>query len=94
VISDAWEGLDAFFAPGEEIVIARDSEDVVGAMRMGAAERDALARRARERTLDEHTSARRAAELEGLLDAAFGAAEGAGESVEAEWRAQLTVAEG
>ena len=87
VISDAWEGLDAFFAPGEEIVLARDTGDVVRAMRMSGGERDALARRARERTLDEHTSARRAAELEALLDAAFGAAEGAAE----EW--QATVAE-
>jgi spore maturation protein CgeB len=94
VISDAWEGLDAFFAPGDEIVIARDTDDVVRAMRMPDAERDALARRARERTLDEHTSARRAAELESLLDAAFGAAEGAGDAAEAEWRAQGTVAEG
>lgn len=94
VISDAWEGLDAFFAPGEEIVIARDTDDVVRAMRMDDAERGALARRARERTLDEHTSARRAAELEGLLDAAFGAAEGAGDSAEAEWRAPGTAAEG
>jgi spore maturation protein CgeB len=98
VISDDWEGLDAFFRPGEEIVIARDTDDVVRAMRMPDAERDALARRARERTLDEHTSARRAAELEGLLDAAFGAAEGAGEPAEwsgeaAEW-GQATVAEG
>ena len=87
VISDDWEGLDAFFTPGEEIVIARGTDDVVRAMRMPDAERDGLARRARERTLDEHTSARRAAELEALLDAAFGAAEGAAE----EW--QATVAE-
>jgi spore maturation protein CgeB len=94
VITDDWQGLDAFFAPGEEIVIARDTDDVVGAMRMPDAERRALARRARERTLDEHTSARRAAELESLLDAAFGAAEGAGESVDVEWRAQGTVSEG
>lgn len=90
VVSDEWEGLEAFFAPGEEIVIARDTDDVVRAMRMPNAERDALARRARERTLDEHTSARRAAELESLLDAAFGA----GEALEASeaWRADGTLA--
>lgn len=90
LISDAWEGLDAFFAPGSEIVTARDTDDVVGAMRMPDAERDAMARRARERTLDEHTSARRAAELESLLDAAFGAAD----SVDAGWRARDSEAEG
>jgi spore maturation protein CgeB len=92
VVSDEWEGLDAFFTPGEEIVIARDTEDVVRALRMPDAERAALARRARERTLDEHTSARRAAELEALLDAAFGAAEGAGEAAP-EW-SRGTPAEG
>ncbi|MGN6126796.1 MAG: glycosyltransferase family protein, partial [Humibacter sp.] len=29
IISDWWEGLDTLFTPGEEIVIARSSEDVV-----------------------------------------------------------------
>jgi spore maturation protein CgeB len=90
LVSDAWEGLDAFFAPGSEIVTARDTDDVVAALRMPDVERQAMARRARERTLDEHTSARRAAELEALLDAAFGAAD----SVDSGWRARDTVAEG
>jgi spore maturation protein CgeB len=95
VVSDDWEGLDAFFVPGEEIVIARDTDDVVQAMRLPDAERDAVARRARERTLDEHTSARRAAELEALLDAAFGAGEAvdAAEPADA-WRARETLAGG
>jgi spore maturation protein CgeB len=92
VISDDWEGLDAFFAPGEEIVIARGADDVVGALRMTDAERDGVARRARERTLDEHTSARRAAELESLLDSAFGAGDAA--VARDGWRAAGTVAEG
>jgi hypothetical protein len=70
--------------------VARDTDGVVRAMRMPDGERDAVARRARERTLDEHTSARRAAELEGLLDAAFGAGEAvdAVEAAEA-WRETL-----
>ncbi|HEX6037854.1 glycosyltransferase, partial [Longimicrobium sp.] len=79
------------------IVIARDTDDVVRAMRMTDGERDALARRARERTLDEHTSAHRAARLEQVLDAAFGAGEAvdAMESVHsAEWRAPEPVVEG
>ena len=93
VVTDAWEGLDAFFRPGEEVVTARDTRDVVEAMRMPDAERRALARRARERTLDEHTSARRAAELEALLDAACGAAAGGREAAApAGWRAPRPVA--
>lgn len=95
VVSDDWEGLDAFFTPGEEIVIARGTDNVVQAMRMGDGARDAIARRARERTLDEHTSARRAAELEALLDGAFGAggaADAAG--VPAGWRTAAHTAAG
>jgi spore maturation protein CgeB len=79
VVSDAWEGLDAFFTPGAEIVVAHGTADVIAAMEMDHGERDRLARAARERTLHEHTSERRVAELEQVLDAAFGAAEGAAE---------------
>lgn len=71
VISDAWEGLDAFFHPGDEIILAHDADKVVAALHMGDAARNALARRARERTLDEHTSAHRVLELERLLEGAL-----------------------
>lgn len=87
VVSDVWEGLEAFFAPGSEIVFAHDTGDVIQAMRMTDEERARLARAARERTLDEHTSERRVMELEQVLDAAFGAAEGA-----AEWDVPGTLA--
>ncbi|MGY2050972.1 CgeB family protein [Methylobacterium sp. JK268] len=70
LITDAWEGLDAFFAPGREIVVARTTRDVVDALAMDEAERAALAAAARARTLDEHSSARRAADLVALLDRA------------------------
>jgi spore maturation protein CgeB len=63
VLSDAWEGLDAFYTPGEEILIARDTDDALAALDLDEAERLRISRRARERTLDEHTAARRAAEL-------------------------------
>lgn len=68
ILSDEWEGLDAFFAPGEEILVARDTADAVAALESGDEELAALARRARERALAEHTSARRALELEQLLE--------------------------
>src|SRR3954464_7115231 len=32
IISDAWEGLDSFFASGTEIIVARSSEDVMRAL--------------------------------------------------------------
>jgi spore maturation protein CgeB len=67
ILSDWWEGLDAFFAPGEEILIAHDTADAVAALDMTDAGRQAMARRARERTLDCHTAAIRASELEETL---------------------------
>jgi spore maturation protein CgeB len=72
LLSDAWEGLDAFFRPGEEILVARTASDTVAALSTSDEELARMARAARERTLGEHTSERRAAELEALLEAAFG----------------------
>jgi spore maturation protein CgeB len=63
VLSDAWEGLDAFYTPGEEIIVAQTTEDALAALDMDEAERARIARRARERTIAEHTGAHRAAEL-------------------------------
>jgi spore maturation protein CgeB len=67
VISDWWEGLDAFFAPGREIVIARRTDDVLAALDLDDASRAAIAAAARERVLAEHTSAHRARELVALV---------------------------
>jgi spore maturation protein CgeB len=67
VISDGWEGLDHFFNPGEEIVLARSAGDCIAALSLDDAELARMARRARERTLDEHTAEHRARELEAVL---------------------------
>ena len=65
IISDWWEGLDALFVPGEEILIARTARDTLEYLRdLGPEERRAIGERARERVLSEHTAAHRAAELE------------------------------
>ncbi|MET0398686.1 MAG: glycosyltransferase [Longimicrobiaceae bacterium] len=73
ILSDAWTGLDEFFAPGEEILVARTTEEALHALRLPAGELDAVARRARERALDEHNADRRARDLEEALAAAYGA---------------------
>jgi spore maturation protein CgeB len=70
VLSDSWDGLDAFFRPGSEILIARDSEDALAALDLDAAEMRRIARAARDRTLAEHTSDCRARELVALLETA------------------------
>ena len=65
VISDAWAGLDTFFVPGEEIVVAQSADDVLRTLSgMSEAVRDAIGRRARERVLAQHSAGRRAAEFE------------------------------
>jgi spore maturation protein CgeB len=68
ILSDAWDGLDAFFTPGEEILVAGNTDDALAALALDDATLADIARRARERTLDEHTAARRADELVGLLE--------------------------
>lgn len=76
IISDFWPGLESFFEPGEEIVVAHEVRDVVRALKgMHAEERAEIARRARERVLRSHTSAQRAAELESYLLDLLGAGE-------------------
>ena len=70
VVSDWWEGLDRFFEPGREILIARTPADVIGALSLPSAELRPIAEAARARTLDEHTGRHRAIELVELLDTA------------------------
>ncbi len=60
ILSDEWDGLDQFFEPGREILIACDTPGAIEALRTGRDELARIARTARERTLTEHTAARRA----------------------------------
>jgi spore maturation protein CgeB len=68
IVSDAWPGLERFFEPGSEIVVAASADDVLAALDMDRRERSAMARRARERVLAFHTADRRARELEGIIE--------------------------
>jgi spore maturation protein CgeB len=65
IISDAWEGLETFFAPEREILVAHSGEDTLRYLReLPEAERLALGQRARARVLAQHTAAHRARQLE------------------------------
>jgi len=65
IISDWWDGLDEFFCPGTEILIAASSADVLSTLRtMTPGRRRSIARAARARVLAAHTGDHRAAELE------------------------------
>ena len=68
VLSDGWDGLDAFFEPGEEILVARTTQDALAALDLGDAEIARIAAAGRERTLAEHTSAKRVETLERILE--------------------------
>jgi spore maturation protein CgeB len=70
ILSDAWEGLDSFFEPGREILIAETTEEAVSALDLTDEELKRIAKASRERTLEEHTSERRAKELENLISSA------------------------
>jgi spore maturation protein CgeB len=70
ILTDGWEGLDAFFAPGEELVVVRTTEDVLAALDIPDEARERIGLRARERALDCHTAAVRAMELERDIESA------------------------
>ena len=70
ILSDSWMGLDEFFTPGKEILLAESSEDAVQALSLSDAELQSIGRAARERALAEHTAAHRAIELETLFNEA------------------------
>jgi spore maturation protein CgeB len=71
VVSDDWDGLDSFFAPGTEILIPRGSDAVVALLQsMTDEEAQRIGRAARARMLAGHSAAHRAAELERYLERA------------------------
>jgi spore maturation protein CgeB len=65
IISDRWPGLETFFKPGEEILIADSRADVIALLSdFSEQRRRDLAAAARQRVLRDHTAERRAQELE------------------------------
>jgi spore maturation protein CgeB len=68
IVSDWWEGLDAFFEPEREILVARGPDDVQKYLTDTSDDtRRAVGRRARSRVLRQHTADRRADDLERLI---------------------------
>jgi spore maturation protein CgeB len=70
IVSDWWAGLDDFFTPGKEILIARTTDDAVRALELSDAELEQIREAARERALCEHTATQRAIDLEAALEMA------------------------
>jgi spore maturation protein CgeB len=67
ILSDTWDGLDTFFTPGHEILVATTTDEALAAIDLGEAELARIAAAARARVLAEHTSARRVLDLEAAL---------------------------
>lgn len=65
IISDSWDGIESFFVPGEEILLAGSSQCVVDYL-IGIPEDEARAigRRAQDRVLAEHSAEKRALQFE------------------------------
>jgi spore maturation protein CgeB len=68
VLSDRWAGLDAFFAPGSEVLVASSAADAMAAVDASDAELQRIARAGRARTLEQHSSDQRAGELIAALE--------------------------
>jgi len=68
LITDAWEGIELFLQPGEEVLVARDGKDVAEHVRSLTPERArSIGQAALRRVLAEHTYAHRGAEVDALL---------------------------
>lgn len=68
IISDSWPGLESFFRPDEEILISNSPEDTLRYLQqLAEKERQQISARARQKVLENHTAAHRAAQLEGYV---------------------------
>lgn len=72
ILSDDWAGLDAFFLPGEEILIAACPDDTLAALDRSDADLRQIGEAARARTIADHSSSRRASELLSLVEGLSG----------------------
>lgn len=70
LIVDAWEGIEDFLTPGEEVLVAQDGAQVADYLRrIGPEQAREIGQRARQRLLAQHTYTQRAEQVEQLLEA-------------------------
>ena len=68
LITDAWEGIELFLVPDEEVLVARDGRDVAEHVSTLTPERAReIGEAALKRVLSEHTYAHRGAQVDALL---------------------------
>jgi spore maturation protein CgeB len=71
LVTDRWRGIEQFFEPGREILVAKNAEEIVAFLR-GTSEEEArsIGDAMLKRALSKHTYAQRADEVERILSAA------------------------
>ncbi len=75
LITDHWAGIETFFAPGSEVLVAANAADVVVYLRgIGLREAHSIGSAMRARALKEHTYALRAEQVQAILEASSAAA--------------------
>jgi spore maturation protein CgeB len=68
ILSDAWEGLEEFLTPGEEVLLPCDEYETASILRsLSEEDRSRLGQRARNRILSEHTARHRAIQFENVV---------------------------
>ena len=71
MITDQWAGVEQFFEPEREILVAASAEDVVDFLRqVTTTEAEHIGNAMRARALRDHTYAQRAAEVQSVLERA------------------------
>jgi spore maturation protein CgeB len=63
LLTDSFPGVEEFFTPREEILVADTTEDVLAALELSDAELERIGNAGRERTLTAHTGVARAEQL-------------------------------
>lgn len=68
LITDAWTGVDEFFTPGREILVASCAEEIVGYLRsVSASDAAQIGQNMRRRALNEHTYTSRALKFHQIM---------------------------
>jgi spore maturation protein CgeB len=71
MVTDRWSGIEQFFVPEEEILVAGGAEEIVARMRnTSLARAKKIGANMRERALRDHTYALRAQEVDAILESA------------------------
>jgi spore maturation protein CgeB len=70
LITDEWAGIQEFFTPGEEILVARNASEIVAYLRNTPRGRAVeIGKAMRQRALREHTYSLRAAQFQAIVEA-------------------------